>query len=77
MVTLREKGNGLDTRGRCRVILSLLVVNVEYLGCNCAWDTVLGKENEANIICLSGIGETPVSLHARLLCQYQVVEGCP
>lgn len=45
MVTLREKWNGLDIRGKCRVILSLLVVNVSHLGCSHAWDTLLGKEN--------------------------------
>lgn len=41
------------------------------------WDTFLGKENQENMICLSGIGKTPVSLHTRLLCQYQVIKGCP
>lgn len=32
IVTWREKRNGLDVRGKCRVILSLLVVNVSSLG---------------------------------------------
>lgn len=35
MVTLREKRNGLDMRGKCRVILSLLVVSVAHLGYSC------------------------------------------
>ena len=77
MVTLRERRNGLDVRGNCRVILSLLVVNVSYLGCSCAWDTLLQKENEENLIFLSTIGKTVLSLHARLSCRYQVLEDCP
>lgn len=77
MVTLREKRNGLDVRQKCRVILSLLVVNVSYLGCSCAWDTLLQKENKENVICFSTIGKIVLSLHARLACKYQVLEGCP
>lgn len=38
MGAIREKRNGLDMRGKCRVILSLFVVNVSYLGYGCAWD---------------------------------------
>lgn len=70
MVTLREKRNGLDLRGKCRVILSLLVVNVSYLGCSYAWDTLLQKENEENLICLSTFGKIVLSLHARLSYRY-------
>lgn len=66
MVTLREKRNRMDVRGKCRVILSLLVANVSYLGFSCAWETLLQKENEENLIYLSVIGKIVLSLHARL-----------
>lgn len=34
-VAMREKRNRLGTRGKCRVILSLFVVNVSYLHYGC------------------------------------------